>query len=318
MAPQNRTLAMLPREAEALAQQLLVLKRSAKLGDVKDRVLLQDMEKAVTLLPAACVDLLVLDPPYNLSKQFGESRFLRKSMAAYEAQLDGWVRPLLPLLKQNASVYICGDWQSSPAIYAVAEKYFTVRGRITWEREKGRGAKANWKNCSEDIWFCTMGTDYYFDVDAVKLRRRVLAPYREAGAPKDWQESEGGNTRLTYPSNVWTDITVPFWSMPENTPHPTQKPEKLIAKLVLASCPTGGLVLDPFLGSGTSAVVAKKLGRHFIGIEREKAYACMALKRLALAEGQPGIQGYEGGVFWERNSRPAATKKTSKPRKGKA
>jgi site-specific DNA-methyltransferase (adenine-specific) len=260
------------------------------------------------------VDLLVLDPPYNLSKQFGASRFSRTSLGEYEAQLEAWVSALLPLLKKDASIYICGDWQSSPAIFAVASKYFHVRGRITWEREKGRGAKANWKNCAEDIWFCTMGAEYYFDVEAVKLRRRVLAPYREAGAPKDWQQDEGGNTRLTHPSNLWTDITVPFWSMPENTPHPTQKPEKLVAKLVLASCPKGGLVLDPFLGSGTSAVVAKKLGRHFIGIERDKNFGCLALKRLALAEKQPAIQGYEGGVFWERNSRPATPAALTKRR----
>ena len=62
-------------------------------------------------------------------------------------------------------------------------------------------------------------------------------------------------------------MTVPFWSMPENTDHPTQKPEKLLAKLILASTNPGDLVLDPFLGSGTTSVVAKKLGRRYIGIE---------------------------------------------------
>lgn len=126
------------------------------------------------------------------------------------------------------------------------------------------GAKANWKNCSEDIWFATMSNEYHFDVDAVKLKRKVIAPYRDKeGAPKDWDESEDGNYRLTFPSNLWTDITLPFWSMPENTDHPTQKPEKLIAKLILASSQVGDLVFDPFMGSGTTCVVAKKLGRNF-------------------------------------------------------
>lgn len=94
-------------------------------------------------------------------------------------------------------------------------------------------------------------------------RRRVIAPYRLNGNPKDWHESETGNFRDTAPSNFWDDISVPFWSMPENTDHPTQKPEKLIAKLVLASSEKGDLVFDPFLGSGTTSVVAKKLGRHY-------------------------------------------------------
>ena len=132
-----------------------------------------------------------------------------------------------------------------------------IRNRIIWQREKGRGAKANWKNATEDIWFGTKSEEYYFNVDAVKQKRKVIAPYRENGKPKDWEETEEGNFRLTYPSNFWDDISIPYWSMPENTDHPTQKPEKLIAKLILASCPKNGIVLDPFLGSGTTSVVAK-------------------------------------------------------------
>ena len=147
-------------------------------------------------------------------------------------------------------------------IFPVLEKHLHVRNRITWEREKGRGAKANWKNNTEDIWFFTVGEEYHFDIEAVKVKRRVIAPYRnENGAPKDWQESANRNYRITHPSNIWSDITVPFWSMPENTEHPTQKPEKLVAKLILASSRPADIVFDPFLGSGTTVVVAKKLGR---------------------------------------------------------
>jgi site-specific DNA-methyltransferase (adenine-specific) len=108
--------------------------------------------------------------------------------------------------------------------------------------------------------------------------------------------------RLTHPSNVWTDISVPFWSMSENTPHPTQKPEKLIAKLILASSDEGDVVFDPFLGSGTTAVTAKKLNRHFVGIEKEKEYVALALKRLALADKNKQIQGFDDGVFKPRNA----------------
>ena len=172
----------------------------------------------------------------------------------------------------------------------------------TWQREKGRGAKTNWKNSTEDIWFGTLSDDYYFDVDAVKQKRKVIAPYKENGQPKDWQETAEGNFRLTHPSNFWDDISIPYWSMPENTDHPTQKPEKLIAKLILASCPQNGVVFDPFLGSGTTSVVAKKLGRHYVGVEVNEEYGCWAEKRLAIADDNIGIQGYSGGVFWERNT----------------
>ena len=253
-------------------------------------------------LPQSFVDLLILDPPYNLSKNYNGYLFKEKDRADYQGWFQRALDLLLPTLKPTATIYVCSDWKTSTLIVPVLETYFHVRNRITWEREKGRGAKSNWKNNTEDIWFCTVSDDYYFDVDSVKIKRKVVAPYKVNGQPKDWSEEKKGNFRLTHPSNIWTDVTIPFWSMPENTDHPTQKPEKLIAKLVLASSREGDFVFDPFLGSGTTAVVAKKLARNFCGIEISEEYCCWALKRLEMAASKQAIQGYEGGVFWERNS----------------
>ncbi len=248
------------------------------------------------------VDLLILDPPYNLSKVFGNETFSRMTLMEYEKWFEAWFVKILPILKSTATLYVCGDWKSSSALHRVLERHVIVRNRITWEREKGRGARSNWKNACEDIWFCTVSDDYHFDVEAVKLKRKVIAPYKQDGLPKDWEETNNGDFRLTHPSNLWTDLTVPFWSMPENTDHPTQKPEKLIAKLVLASSREGDLVFDPFLGAGTTAAVARKLDRVFLGVELDESYCCLAAKRIALAEFDRSIQGYSGGVFWERNS----------------
>ncbi|PZD75201.1 DNA adenine methyltransferase YhdJ [Acaryochloris thomasi RCC1774] len=262
-----------------------------------------DCLKVAPQLPRHCVDLLILDPPYNLSKSFNGKKFSKRSVIEYSDWLEQLIVTLLPLLKPTATVYICGDWFSSASIFTVASEYLIVRNRITWEREKGRGAKANWKNASEDLWFCTVSNDYTFHADAVKIRRRVIAPYRNAeGEPKDWKATPNGKFRDTHPSNLWTDITIPFWSMPENTDHPTQKSEKLIAKLLLASSNPGDLVLDPFLGSGTTSVVAKKLGRRYLGIEQDEDYCLLVEQRLELAESNPNIQGFTDGVFWERNT----------------
>jgi site-specific DNA-methyltransferase (adenine-specific) len=256
-----------------------------------------------SVLPLEHVDLLFLDPPYNLTKDFNGRRFSRTSVDEYTRWLADLLARMRPLLKRTATVYICGDWLSSPSIFAAATEHFIVRNRITWEREKGRGASRNWKNASEDIWFCTVSDDFTFNVDAVKLRRRVLAPYTDQhGLPKDWNQTSAGGFRDTHPSNLWTDITVPFWSMPENTDHPTQKSEKLLAKLMLASTSTGDFVLDPFLGSGTTSVVAKKLGRRCLGIEIDEDYCLLAAKRLERAALDPQIQGFADGVFWERNT----------------
>lgn len=302
-APRNRTITLRDDEREYYRGKLKRLSGPVTLDDIRDSTICQDLFDIIDWLPAQSVDLLFADPPYNLTKTFNQRHFRAQSLDDYEAWLMTWLPRLARVLKPTASLYVCGDWRSSTAIHRVLERHFIVRNRITWEREKGRGAKSNWKNASEDIWFGTVSDDYYFNVEAVKLKRAVLAPYTDdEGDPKDWEETERGKFRLTHPSNMWLDLTVPFWSMPENTDHPTQKPEKLLAKIILASSAEGAVIFDPFLGSGTTSVVAKKLNRHYIGVEIDEMYGCLAEKRLALAALDPTIQGYTDGVFWERNS----------------
>jgi site-specific DNA-methyltransferase (adenine-specific) len=301
-ALRNKTLTLTAGEMKRYGKRLIRLSSPVRPKAILDKIICQDSLAALSYFPENSVDLLFADPPYNLTKAFNEQRFSRSSLQQYEAWLDSWLSQTLRLLKPTASVYICGDWRSSAAIHSVGARYFRVRNRITWEREKGRGAKANWKNCSEDIWFFTVSDTYTFNVAEVMLKRRVLAPYTENGKPKNWNEAREGRFRLTHPSNLWTDTTVPFWSMPENTQHPTQKPEKLLAKIILASSREGDLILDPFAGSGTTSVVAKKLKRHFAAIEIDEYYCCLAEKRLEQAERDSTIQGYSDGVFWERNT----------------
>ena len=301
-APRNRTLTVSRSEMFRLGRSIIQIDSKKTFRPRKNSVVCGDAFEILPNLRSSSVDLLFCDPPYNLTKNFGTARFKRTGAEKYEMWLDSWLRLCEPLLKPTASVYICGDWRSGTAIQNVGSKYFKLQNRITWEREKGRGAKRNWKNAAEDIWFFTVSDNFTFNLDAVKQRRRVLAPYRENGKPKDWSETANGNFRDTHPSNIWTDISVPFWSMPENTDHPTQKPEKLLAKLILASTNKGDLVLDPFAGSGTSAVAAKKLNRKYIAIESDEQYCLVAEKRLARAETDRSIQGFAEGVFWERNS----------------
>ena len=301
-AERNRTLNISAGEIPRYKKRLIKLQRPAKVGDILNKTICQDIFTAAEFLPQGFADLLFIDPPYNLDKKFNGKSFRKKAMEDYAGWVDEWLSKLIKILKPTASIYICSDWRSSTVVHTVAQKYFKVRNRITWEREKGRGALSNWKNCSEDIWFCTMSDKFTFNVDAVKIKRKVIAPYTENGRPKDWEKSEKGNFRLTFPSNMWTDLTVPFWSMPENTEHPTQKPEKLLAKIILASSKAGDTVFDPFCGSGTTSVAAKKLGRNFVGVEMDEMYCCLAEKRLALADLDKTIQGYSEGVFRERNT----------------
>lgn len=302
-APRNRTLSISENERNTLKKRLVFPnKKEITLPQIVNKTICGDLFEIIDSLPIEFVDLVIIDPPYNLDKDFHGFKFSRTTDEAYLEYLKSWFPKILKTLKPTASVYICGDWKSTFCLYQIMRDYTVIRNRIIWQREKGRGAKTNWKNATEDIWFGTKGEEYYFNVDAVKQKRRVIAPYRENGRPKDWEETIDGNFRLTCPSNFWDDISIPYWSMPENTDHPTQKPEKLIAKLILASCPETGMVLDPFLGSGTTSVVAKKLGRRYVGIEINEEYCYWAEKRLLLSDNDINIQGYSSGVFWERNT----------------
>ena len=299
----NKTIDLTIEEGKVYLNRCIKVNSRTDVGSILDKTLLGDTLEILSLMPEKFIDLLIVDPPYNIDKDFHGNKFKKSADGIYEEYTKAWIERVLPLLKNTASVYVCCDWKSSIVIASVLKRYLIIQNRITWQREKGRGALYDWKNGMEDIWFATMSKDYTFNVEAVKTRRRVVAPYKVDGKPKDWEETDEGNFRNTYPSNFWDDISIPYWSMPENTAHPTQKPEKLLAKLILASSNEKDIVFDPFLGSGSTSVCAKKLGRHYVGIEQNEQYCVWAEKRIEMADADKRIQGYEDGVFWERNAR---------------
>lgn len=301
-ANRNRTLTIAENEITTL-EKAIINADDLKKSFADNSVINADLFDCLDAIPNDYFHLIIIDPPYNLAKDFHGNKFSKLNTTSYEAYLRTWFGKVCDKLAPNGTLYMCGDWQCSLSMQKVISERLTILNRITWQREKGRGAKANWKNAMEDIWFAVKNPkDYYFDVEAVKMKRKVIAPYKVDGKPKDWEQTESGNFRITYPSNFWDDISIPFWSMPENTDHPTQKPEKLYAKLILASTKPGDKVFDPFLGSGTSAVVAYKLNRNYVGIELNHDYCLWAAKRLMNATKNKVIQGYSDNVFWERNA----------------
>ena len=307
-ANRNRTITLTADERRELKQQI-VTADTFDAADSENTIVCADLLEVIDQIPDGIADLIIIDPPYNLSKDFNGLAFSATSSEKYAAYLRTWFHKVCNKLKPTGSLYMCGDWKCTSALQTVIEERLTILNRITWQREKGRGAKTNWKNAMEDIWFAVKDPHaYYFDVESVKMKRKVLAPYRIDGQPKDWEATSEGKYRLTYPSNFWDDISIPFWSMPENTDHPTQKPEKLYAKLILASSRKGDLIFDPFMGSGTTAVVAKKLGRKYLGVEINEEYCLWAAKRLIMADEHTSIQGYTDGVFWERHSQQDAAR----------
>ena len=181
----NRTLDMSAEEEREYLERTVRVDAPAAAEDILDRTICGNCLEVMSLLPESFVDLAIADPPYNADTDFGGTKFRRMDDDAYAEYTEKWVERMLPLLKPDASVYVCCDWRSSGAVERVLKKRLVVRSRITWQREKGRGALKNWKNGMEDIWFATVSDDYTFNVGDVKMRRRVIAPYRTGGKPRD-------------------------------------------------------------------------------------------------------------------------------------
>lgn len=273
----------------------------------ENSVICGDFIKINNQIPDEYFDLILLDPPYNLTKKYGETIFKSMTDAEYVEYILFILKECLKKLKPSGTMYVCGDWKTSylqrkALEHCEDEMLCDVINRITWSRDKGRGSEKNWKNNIEDIYMVVKSKDQYtFNINDVKIRKTVLATYRDKnGNNKDWEETEEGKFRMTCPSNIWFDITVPFWSMAENTDHPTQKSEKLYAKLILASSNKGDNIYEPFAGVFTGCVTAAKLGRNWVGVEFENEYCLLGQKRLVLAEINKNIQGYEDGIFRDK------------------
>lgn len=273
----------------------------------ENSVICGDFKKINNQIPDEYFDLILLDPPYNLTKKYGENIFKSMTDAEYIEYILFILKECLKKLKPSGTMYVCGDWKTSylqrkALEHCEDEMLCDVINRITWSRDKGRGSEKNWKNNIEDIYMVVKSKDQYtFNINDVKIRKTVLATYRDKnGNNKDWEETEEGKFRMTCPSNIWFDITVPFWSMAENTDHPTQKSEKLYAKLILASSNKGDNIYEPFAGVFTGCVTAAKLGRNWVGVEFENEYCLLGQKRLVLTEINKNIQGYEDGIFRDK------------------
>ena len=304
-SPQNRTLTLTESDYKLYRSKIEV---QDELGqELRNKIIKGDVLEILTKFNDNKFNLIIIDPPYNLSKNFGDVNFEQKSYEDYWEYMNSWLNECVNKLAPNGTMYICSDWKTSPIIYNVLRSYehddrCYIMNRITWARDKGRGSEKNWKNNIEDIYMVVKDkNDYVFNADKVKIQKRVLAPYKDKnGNNKDWEDTEEGAMRMTYCSNIWNDITIPFWSMPENTPHPTQKSEKLYARLILASSNEDDLIFEPFAGVCTAGVVAQKLNRRSISIEIDEKWCMYGLKRLDLAKLNPKIQGYEEGIFRDK------------------
>ena len=287
-------------KANPTATSTKVMKKHLIVKTITNKVIKADVFKILKKLPDKLYDLIIIDPPYNLSKKFNKNSFSKMEQEKYKSYLRDFIEPCNRILKSSGTLYFCCDWTTSYLAEAVLREYFIVKNRITWQREKGRASKTNFKNNLEDIFYCVKSNKHTFN--QVKIKKKVIAPYRDKNGARDWFEENGKKYRFTACGNLLNNITIPFWSMKENTSHPTQKPEKLMAKLIYASSNEKDLVLDLFAGSGTTSAVSVKMNRKFTAIESDSEYIGIIKKRIIAASKNKEIQGYLGnGCFAERN-----------------
>ena len=176
-AKNNRTLTLLIEEIESLKSKLATEETLKENPDVLNKTLNGDVLKMLEFVPDNFADLIIIDPPYNLTKNFNGFKFNSRSDESFDEYLETWFPQVCKKLKPNGSLYMCGDWKCTSSLQRAIEKELSILNRITWQREKGRGAKSNWKNGMEDIWFAVKNPkDYYFDVESVKMKRKVIAP----------------------------------------------------------------------------------------------------------------------------------------------
>jgi site-specific DNA-methyltransferase (adenine-specific) len=249
-----------------------------------NRVFCEDALDGLARIPDGSVDLILTDPPYNLGKDYGNASD-QQSVADYLAWTEQWVDKALPKLKPNGSLYIFLTWRFSPEIFVMLKQRMTMMNEIIWDRRVPSmgGSVRSFTSVHDTIGFFVSRKDYYFDLDAVRIAydaETKKARSRSIFVGAKWLEV-GYN-----PKDLWS-VSRLHKEHPERADHPTQKPLEIIERMVKASCPPGGVVLDPFMGSGTTALAAKRCGRDFVGFELNPAYCEIIESRLAAPALEP-------------------------------
>jgi site-specific DNA-methyltransferase (adenine-specific) len=249
--------------------------------DWVDQVFCEDALTGMARIPDGSIDLILTDPPYNLGKDYGNASD-QQSVDDYLAWTERWVDIALPKLKPNGSLYIFLTWRFAPEIFVMLKRRMTMMNEIIWDRRVPSmgGSVRSFSSVHDTIGFFVKRKDYYFDLDAVRI------PYDAA--------TKKARSRSIFVGAKWLEVGYnpkDLWSVSrlhrehaERVDHPTQKPLEIIERMLKASCPPGGVVLDPFMGSGTTALAAKRLGRRFIGFELNAEYCDIIGQRLAMPE----------------------------------
>jgi site-specific DNA-methyltransferase (adenine-specific) len=258
------------------------------LSDARATLLNLDFFEGIGRVRDASLDLVIADPPYGLGKDYGNDSD-RLNGDAYLDFSRRWIDAILPKLKSSGSLYVFLTWQHSPEVFSYLKTLLLMVNEIIWDRKVPSmgGSTRKFSSVHDTIGLFAKSRDYYFDVDSVRI------PYDP--------ETKRARTRSIFVGKKWLEVGYnpkDLWSVtrlhrqdPERADHPTQKPLEIIERMVLASAPPHGMVLDPFMGSGTTAVAAVKHGRRFTGFEINPGYFATARQRVKDLDEEPAPTG---------------------------
>ena len=261
-----------------------------------DKVYNLDALEGIKLIPDQSIDLVIADPPYGLGKDYGNDSD-RKKQAEFLEWTELWASTVIPKIKLNGSLYIFTTWRYSPEIFVYLKSHLTMVNEIIWDRKVPSmgGSTRKYSSVHDTIGFFVKSKEYYFNLDAIRIpydEATKKARSRSIFVGKKWLEV-GFN-----PKDVWT-VSRLHRIHTEREDHPTQKPLEIIERMVKASCPEGGVVLDPFAGSGTTVAACLLNNRHYIAYEINPDYYAIILERIQRIK----AGNYDVKPFKERNKK---------------
>lgn len=242
-----------------------------------NKVFNQDSPEGMKLLPDESIDLVIADPPYNLGKDYGNDSDKREC-AEFLQWTQNWLNLIISKLKPDGSLYIFATWRYSPEIFVFLKSKMIMLNEIVWDRKVPSmgGSTRRYSSVHDTIGFFAKSKDYYFDLDSIRI------PYDE--------ETKKARSRSIFVGKKWLEVGYnpkDVWSVSrlhrihaERENHPTQKPLEIIERMIKASCPERGVVLDPFAGTGTTAIACLLNNRRYITYELNTDYFEMILNRI--------------------------------------
>lgn len=231
------------------------------------------------------VDMVFSDPPYSIKKADWDTF---KSQDEYIKFSVKWIKEASRILKDTGTLYICGFSEILADIHHPAMKYFYNCKWIIWHYKNKANLGNDWGRSHESILCLRKSNKHIMNIDSIRIPYNSHTLKYPSHPQAETSQYGNGKQRVNWTPNPLgakpkdvIEIPTTCNGMGEKTPHPTQKPEELLRKIILASSNENDIVLDPFIGSGTTAVCAKQLNRQFIGIEQNEEYLKWAVNRLS-------------------------------------